>query len=140
MKTLRLLTAAVCLCALGLLPLTASAADIVLWHSYRAEEKAALEKVVAKFNETHPGKHKVTTLAVPYDAFADKITATVPRGKGPDLFIFAQDRLGGWIEAGNTVEPIDFYLDDELRKRFIPTTMEAMTYRGTVYGLPLNYK
>ena len=49
MKNLRLLIAAVCLCALGLLPLTASAAEteIVLWHSYRAEEKAALEKVVA---------------------------------------------------------------------------------------------
>ena len=35
---------------------------------------------------------------------------------------------------------LDFYLDDAIRKRFIPTTMEAMTYRGTVYGLPLNYK
>src|SRR4029079_15555827 len=41
---------------------------------------------------------------------------------------------------GNTIEPIDFFLDDALKKRFIPTTMQAMTYRGTVYGLPLNYK
>ncbi len=82
----------------------------------------------------------MTTLAVPYDAFADKITAAVPRGKGPDIFIYAQDRLGGWIEAGNTVEPIDFFLDKATKDRFIPTTMEAMTYRGTVYGLPLNYK
>ena len=49
---------------------------------------------------------------MPYDAFADKITAAVPRGKGPDVFIFAQDRLGGWMEAGNTVEPLDFFLDD----------------------------
>jgi arabinogalactan oligomer/maltooligosaccharide transport system substrate-binding protein len=142
MKNLRLLIAAVCLSALGLLPLSAAAAEteIVLWHSYRAEEKAALEKVVAEYNKANAGKAKVTTLAVPYDAFADKITATVPRGKGPDLFIFAQDRLGGWIEAGNTIEPIDFFLDDTLKKRFIPTTMQAMTYRGTVYGLPLNYK
>ena len=82
----------------------------------------------------------MTTLAVPYDAFADKITAAVPRGKGPDIFIYAQDRLGGWIEAGKTVEPIDFFLDKATTDRFIPTTMEAMTYRGTVYGLPLNYK
>ena len=73
---------------------------------------------------------KVTTLAVPFDAFADKISAAVPRGKGPDIFIYAQDRLGGWIEAGNTVEPIDFFVDDALKGRFIPTTMEAMTYRG----------
>ena len=26
------------------------------------------------------------------------------------------------------------------KERFLPTTLEAMTYRGTVYGLPLNFK
>ena len=117
------------------------AADLVVWHAYRAEEKEALEKIAAAFNASPAAKgNKVTTLAVPYDAFADKISAAVPRGKGPDIFIYAQDRLGGWIEAGNTVEPIDFFLEKETKARFIPTTMEAMTYRGTVYGLPLNFK
>jgi arabinogalactan oligomer / maltooligosaccharide transport system substrate-binding protein len=141
MTHLRTLLAALCLCAVGLLPVPSFAAtELVLWHAYRAEEKAALEKVVAEYNKANEGKVKVTTLAVPYDAYADKISATVPRGKGPDLFIFAQDRLGGWIEAGNTVEPIDFYLDDATKNRFIPTTMQAMTLRGSVYGLPLNYK
>ena len=42
--------------------------------------------------------------------------------QGADVFIFAQDRLGGWIEAGNTIEPIDFYLDDATRERFLPAT------------------
>jgi len=117
----------------------ARAGELVVWHAYRAEEKAAFEKVAKAYEASKPGT-KVTLLAVPYDAFADKITAAVPRGKGPDVFIFAQDRLGGWIETGNTIEPIDFYLDEPTRARFIPTTLEAMTYRGTVYGLPLNYK
>ena len=124
--------------------LVASAAEpkkLVLWHAYRAEEKAALEKVVAAYNKANAAKGiEVTTLAVPYDAYPDKITATVPRGKGPDLFIFAQDRMGGWVEAGNTIEPIDFYLDDATKARFLPSTMEAMTYHGNIYGLPLNYK
>jgi len=113
--------------------------ELVVWHAYRGEEKNAIEKVAADYNAANP-KVKVTTLAVPYDAFADKITAAVPRGKGPDLFIYAQDRLGGWIEAGNTVEPVDFYVDAAMRARFLPTTVEAMTYQGTMYGLPLNYK
>jgi arabinogalactan oligomer/maltooligosaccharide transport system substrate-binding protein len=123
-----------------LLPGRASAAEVVVWHAYRGAEKAAFEKVAAAYNARPGNPHKVTTLAVPYDAFADKISAAVPRGKGPDVFIFAQDRLGGWIEAGNTVEPIDFFLDDALKARFIPSTLEAMTYRGSVWGLPLNYK
>src|SRR5882724_10925703 len=130
--------AAVALTALVAAPATA-ATELVVWHAYRAEEKAALEKVAAAYNAAHPNTH-VTTLAVPYDAFADKITAAVPRGKGPDIFIYAQDRLGGWIEAGNTVEPIDFYLDAATKGRFLGTTLQAMTYQGNVYGLPLNYK
>src|SRR5512139_2311359 len=115
--------------------------EVVVWHAYRAEEKAALEKVVAAYNAGNAAKGvKVTTLAVPYDAFADKISAAVPRGKGPDVFIYAQDRMGGWIEGGNTVEPIDFFVDDALKARYLPTAIQALTYRGSLWGLPLNYK
>ena len=64
----------------------------------------------------------------------------MPRGKGPDVFIFAQDRLGGWVEAGQTIEPIDFFIDDKTVAQLVPGMMAAMTYRDTVYGLPLNYK
>lgn len=119
----------------------AHAADLVVWHAYRGGEKAAFERVVDLYNTKMSGKGvKVTTLAIPYDAYADKISAAVPRGKGPDVFIYAQDRLGGWIESGKTVEPIDFYMDDATRNRFLPGMLDAMTYRGSVYGLPLNYK
>lgn len=121
-------------------PLVAFAqTELVVWHAYRGGEKTAFEKVVANYNASQKAV-KVSPLAVPYDAFADKITAAVPRGKGPDLFIYAQDRLGGWVAAGNTIEPIDFYLDKPTTARFIPSTMQAMTYRKTTYGLPLNYK
>jgi arabinogalactan oligomer/maltooligosaccharide transport system substrate-binding protein len=116
-----------------------AATEITVWHAYRGDEKAAFEKVVGQFN----GRQKdiaVKTLAVPYDAYADKITAAVPRGKGPDVFIFAQDRLGGWVEAGQTIEPIDFFLEDKTTASLVPGMMPAMTYRDTVYGLPLNYK
>jgi len=120
--------------------LAAAQKEIVIWHSYRGAEKTAFEKVVESFNKAQGGKIKATTLAVPYDAFADKITAAVPRGKGPDLFIYAQDRLGGWIAAGNTVEPIDFFLDDKIKGRYLKATLDAMTYQGNTYGLPLNFK
>ena len=119
--------------------LAQAATELTVWHAYRGDEKTAFEKVVAMYN----AKQKdvaVRTLAVPYDAYADKISASVPRGKGPDVFIFAQDRLGGWVEAGQTIEPIDFFLDDKVTAQLVPGMMKAMTYRDTVYGLPLNYK
>lgn len=125
--------------ALLLGQLAHAATELTVWHAYRGDEKTAFEKVVALYN----AKQKdvvVKTLAVPYDAYADKISASVPRGKGPDVFIFAQDRLGGWVEAGQTIEPIDFFLDDKVTAQLVPGMMKAMTYRDTVYGLPLNYK
>jgi len=61
-------------------------------------------------------------------------------GQGPDVFIGPQDRLGGWVEAGNTVDPSTFYVDAAARKRFVPSTLESITYRGALYGLPLNLK
>jgi arabinogalactan oligomer/maltooligosaccharide transport system substrate-binding protein len=122
-------------------PAQAATTALTVWHAYRGKEKAAFEKVIANYNKQAAAKGvEATTLAVPYDAYADKITAAVPRGKGPDVFIFAQDRLGGWVEGGSTVEPISFFLDDKTRNQFLPSMLEAMTYRNTVYGLPLNYK
>jgi len=67
--------AALALAALA--PVPADAAEIVVWHAYRAGEKSALEKVAAAYNSSHPST-KVSTLAVPYDAFADKISAADP--------------------------------------------------------------
>lgn len=119
----------------------AQATELVLWHAYRGAEKTAIEKVAKLYETKMAGKGvTMTSLAIPYDAYADKISASVPRGKGPDVFIYAQDRLGGWIESGKTVEPIGFFMDDATRDQFLPGMLDAMTYKGTVYGLPLNYK
>ena len=82
---------------------------------------------------------KLELVTIPYDAFADKITASIPRGKGPDLFIFAQDRLGDWAASG-LVEPVDFWLTDPLRNAFLEPTIEALTYDNAVYGLPMAFK
>ncbi|MCK6425936.1 MAG: extracellular solute-binding protein [Burkholderiaceae bacterium] len=122
-------------------PALAQGKEIVIWHAYRAAEKAAFEKVLEQFAKSPAAKGmKVSALAIPYDAYADKISAAVPRGKGPDVFIYAQDRLGGWIEAGKTVESIDFFVDKATRERLLPGMIDAMTYKGSVWGLPINYK
>jgi arabinogalactan oligomer / maltooligosaccharide transport system substrate-binding protein len=119
----------------------AAATELVVWHAYRGAERTAFEKVAEMYNRQAAERGiSVKLLAVPFDAYADKITAAVPRGRGPDVFIFAQDRLGGWVEGGQTIEPIDFFIEDETLEQLLPNMMDAMTYRGTVYGLPLNYK
>lgn len=122
-------------------PLSALAQkEIMVWHSYRGGEKAAFEKVVESFNKASAGKIKVAALAVPYETLAGRITAEVPRGEGPDVFLFTQIPLGGWVAAGNTVEPLDRFLDPATRGRYLKATLDAMTYQGTLYGLPLSFE
>lgn len=116
----------------------AAATPITVWHAYRGKERAALEKVASQFNAKQKDV-ELKLLPIPYDAFADKITAAIPRGKGPDLFIFAQDRIGDWAASG-LIEPVDFWLDDAMRGTFLPPTLEAVTYDDAVYALPMAFK
>jgi arabinogalactan oligomer/maltooligosaccharide transport system substrate-binding protein len=121
------------------LPVQGLAAEkLVLWHSYRGAERKALETVVSDWNAKGPAT-TIELLAVPYDAFADRITAAIPRGKGPDLFIFAHDRIGGWAKS-QLIEPLEFWIDEALRARFLPITLDAVTYQGSVYALPIAAK
>lgn len=135
MRTLLLFPLAASL--FGALP-AAAATPITVWHSQRGKEKEALEQVAKAFNDKQQAI-QISLIAVPYDAFADKVTASIPRGRGPDVFIFAQDRIGDWAAAG-LIEAVDFWLTDDARASFLPPTLEAMTYDDAVYGLPMAYK
>src|SRR3989441_12641899 len=109
----------------------ARAQELVIWHGYRGEERAALEQVVADYTRRKAGGGpKARLLAIPSDAFLDKITAAVPRGQGPAVFIGPQDRLRRRAEAGNTGDPATFHVDDAARKPCVPSTPEAIPYKG----------
>jgi len=76
---------------------------------------------------------------VPNDAFADKLTSAIPNGNGPDLFIYAHDRIGAMVDAG-VMEPIEFWVDDARADRFSDDAISAMAYRGSLWGLPMAVK
>jgi arabinogalactan oligomer/maltooligosaccharide transport system substrate-binding protein len=115
-----------------------AATTVNLWHSYRAKEKKAIEEAAAQFN-AKGGDVEIKLLYVPYDAFADKITAAMPRGKGPDLFIFAQDRVGDWA-ASEVIEPLDFWIDRGARGGVPRADARGDDLRRRVYGLPMSFK
>lgn len=110
---------------------------VVLWHHYNGDERAALEEVVRDIEGEL--SLDVDVVAVPYENFADKITNGIPNGNGPDLFLFAHDRLGDWAEAG-LVEPVEFYVDEELADRYAYDALASMAYGSSLYGLPLAVK
>lgn len=129
---------AICL-ALAVAACTSRNPDaLVLWHAYNGAERDALEASAARWNAAHP-EHPLELVAVPHQAFADKLTSAIPNGNGPDLFIYAQDRIGGWVDAG-VVEPLEFWLDDTRMDRFSDEAIRAMDYKGSLWGLPMTVK
>ncbi len=110
-----------------------------LWHSYRGAERKALDAVVTGWNESHP-QSKVLPLAVPYDAYANKLTSAIPHGHGPDLFIAAHERIGDWSRAGLLQAITEDEIGSALNADLFPRTQQALTYEGTLYGMSLAFK
>jgi len=111
--------------------------QVVLWHAYRGAEEAALLEVVAAFNAAH-GDLRVQALAMPYNTFANTLSTAIPHGNGPDLFIFAHERIGGWARSGH-IAAVDEAVADDLAD-FFPETLEPLRFEEALYGLPLNFK
>jgi len=113
---------------------------LTLWHAYRGKERKALEDLVKKYEKDR--KIKVNLLAIPYDAFDKKLTASIPRMQGPDVFIFANDKIGNWAESG-LIETLNYYFYNK-KSLFLTlmfdTTIKAMVYKNKLYAVPLVFK
>ncbi|MBI5509790.1 MAG: extracellular solute-binding protein [Deltaproteobacteria bacterium] len=112
-----------CLSRLG------QAAEVVLWHSYRAGEMEALDRTVDRFRHEHPDT-KVRVLAVPYGAYQQKLISAIPAGHGPDLFIAAHDQLGDMIRR-ELIEPVPAALASA---QFLDETLRPLAV-GAVQGI-----
>jgi arabinogalactan oligomer/maltooligosaccharide transport system permease protein len=121
---------------LGLVLLAgASAAEpLKLWHAYRGGEEAAIEAAVKAF--TAETGIPVELLSVPYDAFSSKLTSAIPHDAGPDVFIFAHERLRQFHRL-KVIAPTTTRLD---RSRYIGSTVAALEVDGESYGYPLSLK
>lgn len=111
---------------------------VVLWHAYQGAEKTALESLVDELNGSRDDL-RVKLVSVPYASFADKLTNAIPNGNGPDLFIFSHDRIGDWT-AKRLIEPIEFFVDEKLADTFLYSSVSALAYKRSLYGLPLALK
>ncbi|MBM4359551.1 MAG: extracellular solute-binding protein [Deltaproteobacteria bacterium] len=104
----------------------AFATPVRLWHAYRGDEARALEELVVGA--------EVELLAVPSDAYATKLSAAIPHGQGPDLFIDAHERLGDYLRLGLVADlPLEAGV-------FAPAAEEGVRLGGRAYGIPLSQK
>ncbi len=107
---------------------------VTLWHAYRGGEEQALQKSAQLF--TDQTGIPVELLALPYDAFSSKLSSAIPHGAGPDVFIFAHERLRSFQRQGlvassdGLIAPADY----------LPQAVSALQIQGKTYGYPLSLK
>ena len=68
------------------------------------------------------------------DGLTDKFQSAAQSGKGPDIVIWAHDRLGEWADAG-LLKPLE--ISEEFKATFIPMTWDAVTHNKQVWGYPI---
>ncbi len=112
------------------------ATQLVVWHSYRADEQRALDQCVAQWNRAH-AEVQVEALALPYDGFASKLEAAIPRGNGPDLVVFGHSTIGDWARA-ELIQP--FELPESELGQFLDGTVAPLRAGGKLWGVPLAFK
>ncbi len=64
----------------------------------------------------------------------DQMKTAAPAGEGPDIIIGAHDWLGELVTNG-LLEPM--VLEEEFLAKFAPAAIDAFTFDGSLYGLPV---
>ncbi|MBL0149894.1 MAG: maltose/maltodextrin ABC transporter substrate-binding protein MalE [Ideonella sp.] len=107
----------------------APAAPLVVWFTVEGA------KAMRRLGEAFTAQTGVPVIVETPDASdgPSKFQQAAASGKGPDLYIYAHDRIGEWIAGGllHSVSP-----SRALRADIDPLAWQGFTYRGRQWGYP----
>jgi maltose/maltodextrin transport system substrate-binding protein len=68
------------------------------------------------------------------EQITEKFQAAAQGGKGPDIFMWAHDRIGEWADSG-LLKPLE--ISDDFKAAFIPMSWDAVAHNKQIWGYPL---
>lgn len=80
-------------------------------------------------------KVDVTVTVQPWADRDTKLTTAIAGGNGPDVVYLIPDQLPGYAQNGSLTDVSDVVASD--KSDFRPNALEAMTFNGTLYGVPI---
>jgi maltose/maltodextrin transport system substrate-binding protein len=103
--------------------------ELLVWMD--ADRTRALEPLLQKFEDQYSIK---VHLESPQN-ITDSFPTAAQMGKGPDIVIWAHDKVGEWADAG-LISPIEVH--QETREKYLPQAWEAVTHKDRVWGFPIS--
>ena len=105
--------------------------ELSIWMD--ADRLPAMQKAGQKFEHDYGIKVNVDAT----ENIPNNFPLAAQSNKGPDIVIFAHDKLGEWADGG-LIAPIP--VDDAYRSRFASLAWEAVRHRSEYWGYPLCFE
>ena len=114
----------------------ASAGEVrVTVAEYSAKTGPYFQEVEKEFEAANPGIDLKVEI-VPWDVLLQKLTTDIAAGTNADLSIIGTRWLIDFVQQ-DVAEPLDSYMNDEFKGRFIDTFLSPSIMDGKTYGLPI---
>ncbi len=110
-------------------PMALAQQSLLVWEDI--QKSFGNEEAVAAFEKQHDVK--VEVLEMPYGGQVESLRMDGPAGTGPDVILIPHDQIGGAVIQG-LLAPIQ--ADAAVVESFSQSSIDALTYNGTLYGLP----
>jgi maltose-binding protein MalE len=110
---------------------------MLLWHTWRNGDAAALNEVLATFNEIHPNVNIKQQQFTDAEELLTQFQVAADAGLGPDLIIASGQEVRRLADA-HLLRPIDNAVDDTIIQRYDPAALDSLRYQNALYGLPVS--
>ncbi len=102
---------------------------------YSSKTGPYFQKMAKQFEDANPDI-KINVEVTPWDVMLQKLTTDIAGNANADLAIIGTRWLLDFVEQ-DIAEPLDGYIDDEFRGRFIETFLSPSVMDDKIYGLPV---
>jgi maltose/maltodextrin transport system substrate-binding protein len=102
--------------------------ELLIWMD--GERGRAMQSIAQKFEADLGLK---VTIETP-EKITDSFPIAAQSGKGPDIVIWAHDKVGEWADAG-LIAPVE--ISNDFSKKFFPKAWQAVLHQKWYWGYPL---
>ena len=103
--------------------------ELLIWMD--ADRGQALKAIAAKKFENDFGLK--VTIEDPGE-ITDSFPIAAQMAKGPDIVVWAHDKIGEWADAG-LIAPVQ--ISEEFENRIFPKAWQAVLHNGRIWGYPI---
>lgn len=101
-------------------------ATVEIWHTYNGAQKACLEELAAKFNESQE-TYEVKIMAQDYSGFADSVYNAVANGIGPSIIFNYGSTAIDYAAEGLAIDISKYIAEDSKKKdNFMKDLIESL--------------